>query len=80
MIDHPLLNGHRCARFQVTRHDAFGPDNNHHIGVFYLAANFGRWAIFNQDQASMVAGAEFNVLVDPTAIDCPDPMFANGFE
>ena len=37
-----------------------GTYNNHPVGVFYIGA---RWAIFNQDLASMLNNAAFNVLV-----------------
>ena len=41
-----------------------GTYNNHNIGVFY-AGPFGtaRWAIFNQDVATMPVNAAFNVLI-----------------
>ncbi len=78
-IDHPLLNGNRCARFQVTMNNA-GPPNNHHIGVYYIGAPFNRWSIFNQDGATMTVSADFHVVVDPQAVDCPDALFGNGFE
>ena len=76
-IEHPLLDGHRCARFHVTQATDFGVMNNHHIGV-YFAGN--RWWVFNQDGAAMPAGAQFHVVVDPQAVDCPAPVFADGFE
>ncbi len=78
-IDHPLLNGHRCALFQVGQ-ALDGVGNNHQIGVRYAAGTRKRWAIFNQDQASMPAGALFHVVVDPQSVDCPGPLFADGFE
>jgi hypothetical protein len=78
-IDHPLLNGNRCARFHVTMNNA-GPPNNHHIGVFYTGAPYNRWSIFNQDGALMTVSADFHVVVDPQTVDCADAMFGNGFE
>jgi hypothetical protein len=78
-IDHPLLNGNRCARFHVTMNNA-GPPNLHHIGVFYVGAPYNRWSIFNQDGVTMTVSADFHVVVDPQAVACPDAMFGNGFE
>lgn len=78
-IDHPLLNGHRCARFQVTMENSL-VNNDHHIGVYYVEAPYNRWSIFNQDGAAMTSGMDFHVVVDPQAVDCPDAVFANGFE
>lgn len=78
-LDHPLLNGNRCALVQVTMDNTF-VTNNHKIGVFYVGAPYHRWSIFNQDAADMTNGAEFHVVVDPQSVNCPDQMFANGFE
>ena len=61
-IDHPLANDNPNAILLVTQN--WNPDgvggvyNNHPIGVYY---NGSRWAIFNQDFATMPAGASFNV-------------------
>jgi hypothetical protein len=78
-IDHPLLNGSPCARFQIGQATDFGVSNNHHIGVFYAGAR-AQWAVFNQDFAGMPAGAQFHVLVDPARVACADGLFADGFE
>jgi hypothetical protein len=77
-LEHPLLNAHACARFHVAPSTA-GTLNNHNIGVFYSTGN-NRWAIFNQDFATIPTGAEFHVVVDPGSIECTEPLFANGFE
>ena len=65
-VDHPLTNGRPTALLLVTPnynpHGAGGTYNNHHVGVWYdIVAR--RWAIFNQDLASMPIGAAFNVEV-----------------
>jgi hypothetical protein len=78
-IDHPLLNGHRCARFQVTMENSF-VNNDHDIGVYYVEAPYSRWSIFNQDGAAMTNGIDFHIVVDPQAVDCPDALFSSGFE
>jgi hypothetical protein len=47
-----------------------GVYNNHPIGVFYITS-VKRWAIFNQDFASMPVGAAFNVRVAHQIADAP---------
>jgi hypothetical protein len=79
-LDHPLLNGSRCARSHVTQATDLGVVNNHHIGVYYTGGGAGRWAIFNQDAAAMPVGAQFHIVVDPQASACPVGIFADGFE
>jgi hypothetical protein len=63
-IDNPLCNGDPNAILIVTPNynpgGGSGTYNNHPVGVFYIGA---RWAIFNQDLASMLNNAAFNVLV-----------------
>jgi hypothetical protein len=80
VLDHPLLNGRPCARPHVTQAigTAFNP---HQIGVFYSAGTQGgRWAIYNQDLASMPADRAFHVVVDAQqAYECSDVIFADGF-
>jgi hypothetical protein len=39
-----------------------GQYNDHAIGVWYISST-QRWAVFNQDKASMPAGADFSVMV-----------------
>ncbi len=70
ILDHPLLDGHPYARFHITPSTNGGTVNDHETGVYY-ESGFGRWAIFNQDLATMPAGVEFHVLVDPSAV--PEP-------
>ena len=77
-IDHPLLNGHRCAKFHVTQATDLIHFNPHTIGVYYTGSQ--RWAVFNQDLETIPAGSEFHVVVDPQSVDCPDELFVNGFE
>ncbi len=79
-LDHPLLNDHRCARFHIT-HDATSTiTNNHNVGLYYAPPPIARWTIFNQDAADMTNNASFHIVVDAQAVDCPDTMFASGFE
>ena len=47
-----------------------GVYNNHPIGVFYISAQ-KRWAIFNQDFASMPNGAAFNLAYGYEIADAP---------
>lgn len=79
-IDHPLLNGNRCARVHVTQDNTSGISNNYHIVVLYIGASYNRWSIFNQDQVAMTNNAEFHVVVDAQAINCADALFASSFE
>ncbi|RMF48484.1 MAG: hypothetical protein D6755_03790, partial [Anaerolineae bacterium] len=64
VIDNSLTNNNPNAIVMVTPNynpgGVGGTDNIHNIGVFY---NGGKWAIFNQDSASMPVDAAFNVLV-----------------
>jgi len=65
-IDHPLTNDNPNAIVLVTQN--WNPGgvgstyNNHPIGVWY-SGGAKKWAIFNQDLASMPDGAAFNVIV-----------------
>jgi hypothetical protein len=65
-IDHPLTNDNPNAILLVTQNwnpgGVDGTYNNHPIGVWY-SHGAKKWAIFNQDLASMPHGAAFNVLV-----------------
>ncbi|MEO5559396.1 MAG: hypothetical protein ABIO49_06280, partial [Dokdonella sp.] len=77
VLDHPLLNGHECARFHVTQGIGGSVFNAHQTGVFY----FGRWAIFNQDGTAIPEGTTFHVVADAQQVfECSDVIFANGFE
>jgi hypothetical protein len=77
VIDHPLLNGSACARFQVTQSNGGSNFNATQIGVFDLG---DRWAIFNQNLSAIPLGTQFNVVVDAQQIfECSDVIFANGF-
>ncbi len=65
-IDHPLTNENRNAIVMVTQNwnpgGGGGTYNDHPIGVWYSSGR-RKWAIFNQDRASMPEGAAFNVLI-----------------
>lgn len=78
LLDHPLLNGHACAQVHVTQGAGGGVLNGHHVGVWYTGS---RWAIYNQDLASMPIGAEFHVVVDARqVVECNDVIFAGAFD
>lgn len=78
VLDHPLLNDHRCARFQVTQGIGGSVFNAHQTGVFYSG---NRWAIFNQDLTAIPTGTGFHVVVDAQQVfECSDVIFANAFE
>jgi hypothetical protein len=65
VIDHPALNGRRCARLQVTpRMDAIAPPGR--LGVWYDGA---RWAIYHENIAAMPAGVRVFVLYDPAQVE-----------
>lgn len=61
-IDRPELNGNPSLIVMVEQTFGSGVYNNHLVGVWYDGS---RWAIFNQDQQPLPAGATFNVLVIP---------------
>jgi hypothetical protein len=78
LLDHPLLNGHRCARPHVTQSAGQGVFNGHQIGVWYTGS---RWSVFNQDGAAMPVDAEFDVIVDARQVfECSDVIFADGLD
>lgn len=58
-IDNPATNGNPDAIVIVTQLWT-GVYNPHPVGVFYTG---GKWTIFNEDEAAMPVGAQFNVLV-----------------
>jgi hypothetical protein len=65
-INHSLTNDNPNAILFVTPNwnpgGVGGTYNDHPIGVWY-SHGAKKWAIFNQDLASMPAGADFNVLI-----------------
>ncbi|HZW09468.1 MAG TPA: hypothetical protein VFF69_06150 [Phycisphaerales bacterium] len=67
-INHPMLNGDPFAIMMVTQNwnppGQGGVYNAHPLGVWYTGS---RWAIFNQDFASMPIGASFNIMVIKTS-------------
>jgi hypothetical protein len=80
VLDHPLLNGNRCAAPHVAL-GGNGALNPHPIGVRYDTA-LQRWYARNEDAAAMPAGAQLFVVVDPAAGEatCAEAVFASGFE
>ena len=77
-LDHPLLNGRRCARFQTTTGIGGSTFNAHQTGVYYTGGN---WYIYNQDLATIPVGTEFHVVLDAQQIfECSDVIFADGFD
>ena len=74
-LDHPLLDGIRCARPVVTR--MF--DGSAVSGAFDLDYVGGHWFLLGY--SGMPLGTQFNVLVDPAQVAaCNDGIFADGFE
>ena len=74
-IDHPLTNNNPDAVVIVTQNynpgavgGAYNTYNVHPIGVWY-SNSVQKWAIFNQDIASMPVNAAFNVLIPTTSTD-----------
>ena len=65
-IDHSLTNENPNAIVLVTQNwnpgGVGGTYNNHPIGVWY-SGGAKKWAVFNQDLASMPDGAAFSVIV-----------------
>ncbi len=69
-LDNRLINDNPDAILSVTQNwNPEGDDgiyNDHPVGVWYDDPT-GRWAIFNEDRASMPEGAAFNVVVAAAA-------------
>ncbi len=69
-LDNRLINDNPDAILSVTQNwNPEGDDgiyNDHPVGVWYDDST-GRWAIFNEDSASMPEGAAFNVVVAAAA-------------
>jgi hypothetical protein len=63
-LDSPLINGKPNALIQVTQvyNGKTVNGDAHNVGVVYDPVN-KRWAIFNEDNADMLVGAVFNVLI-----------------
>lgn len=80
LLRHPLLDGNPCARVHVTPLTDFVVLDAHQVGVYYAGGAFQRWAVFNQDFATMPAGAQFQVVVDAGTTTCPGDVFRDGFE
>jgi hypothetical protein len=66
-ISDPAIDGDPDAVVLVAestdRGNARGASYDHNIGVWYEGANEKKWAIFNQDQAAIPAGATFEVII-----------------
>ena len=71
-LDNRLINDNPDAILSVTQNwnpeGGDGVYNAHPVGVWYDDPA-GRWAIFNEDRASMPEGAAFNVVVAAAATD-----------
>jgi serine/threonine protein kinase len=61
-LDNPALNGHPEALILATQVGVGNVTNPHVIGVMY-DAGVNKWAIYNQDNAPMPAGATFFVKI-----------------
>ncbi len=78
ILDHPLLNGTRCAQFYVTPRTGLHGDAT--FDVFYTDLT-QRWVIFNHGAVAMTEFAEFNIVIDAAQVAaCHGVMFADGFE
>ena len=79
VIDHPLVNGVRCAVIHATRIiPATGSGTPDGFDVDY-DTDSERWGLFSV--SPYPAGTAFNVLIDPAQVfDCTDRIFANGFD
>jgi hypothetical protein len=66
-ISDPAIDGDPDAVVLVAegtdRGTARGASYDHNIGVWYEGINEKKWAIFNQDQAAIPAGATFEVII-----------------
>ncbi len=79
-LDHPLLNGVRCAQVHVSRRGLSTLSVATTFDVFYNPA-IQRWVIYNHNAVPMAVGAEFFVVVDPGQVfDCTDLIFEDGFQ
>jgi hypothetical protein len=79
-LDHPLLNGNRCAVLHVSS-NATVSLNPHHVGVRYDSAR-QRWYVRNEDGAMLPINTQFFVVIDAANSEtgCGDALFADGFE
>lgn len=76
-IDHPLLDGNRCAQIQFSASTAGGVFNPHELGAYY---NGTHWTLFNQDFAALADDVAINVLVDPAQAETCDRIYADGWQ
>jgi len=79
VLDHPLLNGVRCANAQVTRvTSAANPGPSGGFDLDYGLVD-SRWGIFST--TPWPADTAFNVVVDPAQVfECTDRIFADDVE
>jgi hypothetical protein len=79
-IDHPALNGRRCALLQVTPRTDGDMPALQQLGVWYTPE--GRWAVFHQGFAPMPLGVRMHVLFDPAQVEsCSrESIFRDGIE
>lgn len=79
VLDHPLLNGIRCATAQVTRVTSAanaGPAGGYDLDYGLVD---GRWGIFSP--TPWPADTAFNVVVDPAQVfECTDRIFADDLD
>jgi hypothetical protein len=79
VIDHPLVNGVRCAVIHATRIiPSTGSGTLDGFDIDYSSSD-GIWGLFST--SAYPAGTAFNILIDPAQVfDCTDRIFANGFD
>jgi len=79
ILDHPLLNGTRCALPQVTR-ISNGSRFDTGFDLRYSESR-DRWLILHQSVPQMPLGSEYAVLIDPEQVHrCAGELFSDGFE
>jgi hypothetical protein len=77
-LDHPLLNGIRCAQVNVT--PISGGQGDTTFDVYFNAGN-QRWTIFNHNGVVMPSGAQFSIVIDAGQVAaCNGVLFADDFE
>ncbi len=84
-INHPMLNGNKCAQLQVTQSASQDVFNDKPIGVYYNSAT-EQWAVRIQSDGdsgtteTMPFGAAFHILINPEQTSfCNDIIFASSF-
>lgn len=77
IIDHPALNNNPTAELYITH--TLGSYNNKSSGVFYAPNPVDKWAIYNEDTSTMIAGKSFFVYVPGTWADTVTAVSTGGF-